>query len=158
MKTSREAFSCLVTVDEQRGKKIIRLSDRHGYDQFLDHYGIGEQLELTVATLAASHSDKQRRFLHGPVLDAFIEMGYRKQEAKDMLALTFIPQTIKLPDGSYVRVPGHTEALSREEYSAFIESCIQLAAEEGHPVKDAAEWRESERQRKAAAAKKRSAA
>lgn len=82
-------------------------------------------------------------------------LGYRKQEAKDMLCLRFIPRDIRLLDGSIVRVPGHTTDLDREEYSELIDASIQLAAEEGQVVKDATEWREAERQCRATEAKKR---
>jgi hypothetical protein len=58
-----------------------------------------------------------------------------------MLAIRFIPSDITLLDGSIVRVPGHTSALSKEDFSQFIEACLQLAAEEGLYIKDADEWR-----------------
>lgn len=138
----KQSFSCLCTVKrDQAGKATLKLFDRHGFDQALDHFGDGEDLELTVEEVGRKRTRAQECFFHGPVLKAFEAFGYRKQEAKDMLCLRFIPQEVHQMDGSVVLVPGRTSTLTVEEYNDLIEQAIQLAAENGQIVLDGAEWR-----------------
>ena len=67
-------------------------------------------------------------------------LGYHKQEAKDMLALHLIPVDVRQLDGTIVRVPGHTAALTKQEFTDFIDACLQLAAEQGLVIEDAEKW------------------
>ncbi len=133
----RHAYSTLCTV--ARGK--LKLLDRADFDRALARFADGEELDLTIAEPTPKRTRPQERFFHGPVLAAFQTLGLEKQEAKDVLALKFIPREVHQFDGSVAIVPGHTSGLSKEEYSELIESCIQLAAELGIVVQDAAEWR-----------------
>jgi hypothetical protein len=126
----------------QNGK--LRLLDEAGYRDFVRTLGEGEEVVVRFEEVGRKRTSPQNRFFHGPICKAFLaaDLGYRTtQEVKDMLALLFLPQEIKLPDGSWVRVPGHTSALSVREFNAFIEQCIQLAAENDIYIKDADEWR-----------------
>ena len=129
----------LTTSCTVRGGKL-KLFDLRGFERNLSVFCDGEALELYLESASERHTRAQERFLHGPVLKAFAELGYPKQEAKDMLALRFIPQDIRQLDGSIVRVPGHTSALTKADYTAFIEQAIQLAAEHGVVVQDGQQW------------------
>lgn len=119
----------------------LKIFDREGFDAVAAAYGDGEDLQLTIEEVERKRTKAQNRFFHGPVLKAFEELGWRQQEAKEMLCLMFIPEEIRLPDNSIVRVPGHTSKLNVEQFNDLIESCIQLAAENGQIVMDATEWR-----------------
>lgn len=132
------SFSCLCTV--VGGK--LKLFDRIGFDRGLTQFMDGQELELTIEEVGRQRTGAQNRFLWGPVIGAFMELGWAKQEAHDMLALMFIPKDVKLPDGSVVRVPGHTSDLTVPEFNEFLDSCIQLAAENGQIIDDGAEWRQ----------------
>lgn len=118
----------------------LKIYDRAEFDAVLDEYGDGEDLQLTIEEVGRKRTQKQNRFFHGPILKAFMDDRH-KQEAKDMLCLMFIPQEVRMPDGSIVRVPGHTSALNVEDFNDLIDACIELAAENGYVIKDAAEWR-----------------
>lgn len=119
----------------------LKIHDRAGFDEALQRFGEGEEFELELRTLERKRTRAQEKFFHGPVCKAFEALGYRKQEAKDMLCLRFIPQEVHLLDGSVVLVPGRTSGLSVKDYNDLIEQAIQLAAENGQVVLDGAEWR-----------------
>lgn len=125
----------------------LRLFDRRSFDDGLRQFGDGEDLILRVETAEAGRTRAQEKFFHGPVLKAFMSLGYTKQEAKDVLALRFLPREVRRLDGSVVIVPGHTSRLTKADYTAFIESCIQLAAELDLYIADAEEWRQQQRSR-----------
>lgn len=110
-------------------------------NRFVEQMGDGEEIALTLDLPHIGRTRAQEKFFHGPILKGFMQaMDYAKQEAKDYLALLFIPVDLRLPDGTYVRVPGHTSALSKEDYSGFIEACIRHAAEHDIYIEDASEW------------------
>lgn len=124
---------------KEHGKpKIFDLS---GFNAVLAQYGDGEDFYLHIEEPGRKRTRAQEKFFHGPVLKAFMKEGRGKQEAKDMLCLLFIPREIELMDGSIVRVPGSTSALTVEDYNDLIDQSIQLAAENGVVVMDGAEWR-----------------
>lgn len=123
----------------------LKLFDLDGFKRGVQVFCDGEELELFLESVGEKYTRAQEKFFHGPVLKAFMTTGLRKQEAKDMLALEFIPVEIRRVDGSLAWVPGHTSALKKQEYSEFIESCIQLAAEQGLVVEDADQWRAKQR-------------
>lgn len=124
----------------------LKLLDREAFDLGFAQFGDGEDLELHVEAIGRKRTHAQNRFFHGPVLKAFMKLGYGQQEAKDMLCLLFIPQEIELPDGSIVRVPGHTSAQDVAGMTDLIENAIRLAAEEGEPVEDAEDWLRKQRE------------
>jgi hypothetical protein len=130
-------FSAICTV---KGGKL-KLHDRDGFDRALAQFGDGEDLELFIETVGERRTRAQEKFFHGPICKAFEPLGYHKQEAKDMLALMFIPQEVHQLDGSVVLVPGRTSKLKKDDYTKFIEQCMQLAAEQGLYIEDADEWR-----------------
>lgn len=134
---TRKSFTLSCT---KHGGKL-KIFDRMLFDQQFAQFGEGEDLNLTIEEVARTRTLAQNRFFHGPVLAAFAELGYRKQEAKDMLCLHFIPQDVRDIDGLVVRVPGHTATLSVHEFNDLIDSCIQLAAENGVVVQDGEAWR-----------------
>lgn len=123
----------------------IALDDRPSYEAGIVQFGDGECIVVTIESEEEHHSRAQEKFFYGPVLKAFKPLGYRKQEAKDMLCLMFIPVDVRLPDGTVMRCPGHTSGLKKAEYSDLIEASIQLAAEQGQVIKDAEEWRKQQR-------------
>lgn len=123
----------------------LRLFDRVAFDRGLAVFCDGEEIELHMESVGEKRTRAQEKFFHGPVCKAFEPLGYRKQDAKDMLALRFIPQELHLLDGTIVRVPGHTSALSKKDYTDFLEQCMQLAAEEGLFIEGSDEWRERQR-------------
>lgn len=135
------SFSALCT----RHGRALRLVDERSFQRGLEQFGEGEELELFLDVVGEHYTRAQEKFFHGPILKAFMRLGYGKQDAKDMLALRFIPQEIRLLDGTIVRVPGHTSALNKKDYNAFIDDCIQLAAEQGEVVEDAEVWRAKHR-------------
>lgn len=130
-------FETLCTV---RGGKL-KLFDLKSFEQACGQFADGEELVLELRTPEQKRSLAQNRFFHGPILSAFMTLGYHKQEAKDMLALHLIPQEVRQLDGSVVRVPGHTSELSKEEFNDFIDACLQLAAENDLIVEDSDQWR-----------------
>jgi len=136
-----ESYATLCTIVEQGGKRVLKIFDRPDFDRALERFAVGEELDLEIRTLGRKRTLQQNRFFYGPVLKAFGSLGYHKQEAHDMLCLMFIPKELTLPDGSIVRVPGHTSALQVEEFNALIEQCIQLAAENELYIEDANEWK-----------------
>jgi hypothetical protein len=136
-----ESYAALCTIVEQNGKRTLKIYDRDEFVRALEGFGVGEDLDLEIRTLGRKRTRQQEKYFHGPVLKAFMNLGYRKQEAKDMLCLTLIPREIRLTDGSSVRVPGHTSELSVEEYSELIDASIRLAAEQGEVVEDSETWK-----------------
>lgn len=134
-------FSALVT----HGGGKLRFLDGSWFSGIVAAFAEGEEIDLFMETASAKATAKQRRFFHGPVLKAFIGLGWEKADAKRELCLRYIPIDHHRPDGTVVTVPGHTSDLSVEEYDRLIESCIQLAAEMGEVVMNADEWRESRR-------------
>jgi len=118
----------------------LKIFDRSAFDAVIAEYGDGEDLQIHIEEVGRKRTRAQEKFFHGPVLKAFEAFGYRKQEAKDMLCLRFIPQEVHQMDGSVV-LPGRTSTLKVEEYNDLIEQAIQLAAENGQIVLDGAEWR-----------------
>lgn len=123
----------------------LKIFDRQGFDAVVAAYGDGEDLQLHVEEVGRRRTYAQNRFFHGPILKAFMSTGLHKQEAKDMLALMFIPQEVHLLDGTIARVPGHTSDLKVDEFNDFIDACLQLAAENDIHIEDVAEWRKQRR-------------
>ena len=119
----------------------LKIYDRAGMDAVLAQYGEGEDLQLHIEEVHRKRTQAQNRFFHGPILKAFKGLGYRKEEAKDMLCLMFIPREVHQLDGRLVIVPGHTSDLKVDEFNDLIDSCIQLAAEHDLYIEDSAEWR-----------------
>jgi hypothetical protein len=107
-------------------------------------FGDGVEVEVVVKELGRKRTSAQNRFFYGPVLKAFEDLGYHKQEAHDLLCLRFIPKEIKTLDGFIIRVPGHTSELKVDEFNDFIEQCIQLAAENDLVIQDSDQWRQSQ--------------
>lgn len=132
----QNALSVLCTIRNGKLHVFNPLAWRRGVRQFSD----GAELALTLEEIGRRRSNAQNRFFHGPVIDAFERLGWQRQEAKDMLALLFIPHEITLPNGEIVRVPGHTSALTVEQFSTFVDACIQQAAEMGSVVFDLDQW------------------
>lgn len=120
----------------------LRNVDRQGLQEAIARFANGPVV-LRLSTPSESRSAAQNRFFHGPVLNAFMTLGYHKQEAKDILALHFIPIDVRQLDGTIFRVPGHTSTLTKQEFTDFIEACIQLAAEQGIVIEDADQWRQN---------------
>src|SRR4051812_30035367 len=100
-------LAALCTVRE--GK--LKLYDIASFNQALAQFGDGEDLDLTIKPVGRMRTRAQEKFFHGPVLKAFEPLGYRKDEAKEMLCLRFIPQEIHQLDGTVVVVPGRTSKL-----------------------------------------------
>ncbi len=133
----------------------LKVHDLAGMNDYIAQFGDGEDFDMMIEPAVLKGTTKMRRYFHGAVLKAYMKHGWRKQEAKDMLCLRFIPQDIRLPDGSTVRVPGHTSTLSKEDYIELIDASIQAAAEDvGEVVLDGAEWLAQRRQEQRDAAKK----
>lgn len=118
-----------------------KIFDLDGFNAVLAEYGDGEDFHISIEEVGRLRTRAQEKFFHGPVLKAFEPLGYRKDEAKEMLCLRFIPQEIHTIDGEVVVVPGRTSKLKVDEYNDLIEQAIQLAAENGQVVMDGAEWR-----------------
>jgi hypothetical protein len=125
----------------------MRLLDKEGFERYWETVGDGEERTFTIEDEGRRRTRAQEKFFHGPVLKPFIEAGYRKQEAKDMLCLMFIPEDVHQLDGSIVQVPGRTSRLNVSEYNALIDSCIQLAAEQGWVIEDSDEWKAKQQQK-----------
>lgn len=128
----------------QGGK--LKLFNREAFEKACYEFPDGFDGELIIQEVGKQRTSAQNRFFHGPVLKAFMELGYAKQEAKDMLCLRFLPQEVRTMDGDVVVVPGHTSALKVKEFNEFIESCIQLAAENDLYIEDADRWRAKHRE------------
>lgn len=132
-------FSCLAT--KANGK--LKLLDESVFRREWPAIGEGQELELHFSEVSTEprRTRAQEKFFHGPILKAFMSLGNRKEEAKAMLCLMFIPREIHMMDGSIVVVPGSTSALGKKAYSELIDACMQLAAEQDLYIEDADEWR-----------------
>jgi hypothetical protein len=169
----KEWYSCLAMIVVQAGRRTLKLFDRVDFDRALARFGEGEELELRLETLDRKRTSRQNRFFHGPVLKAFMTLGYSQEEAKDLLCFQFIPREIHIPsfEGDPLavlfdtgmglkwirihRVPGHTSTLTVEQFNPFLDSCIQYAAEQNIVIQDSEVWlaeRAEERQRATLAA------
>lgn len=137
-------FICTIN----KGK--LKIFDREGFDRVVVCFGDGEDLQLHIEEVGRQRTTAQNRFFHGPILKAFMSTGLHQQEAKDMLALMFIPQDVRMLDGSIVRVPGHTSDLKVKEFNDLIDACLQLAAENDLYIEDSEEWRRRRRESEAA--------
>ncbi len=118
-----------------------KIFDLEGFNAVLAAYGDGEDFQISIEEVERKRTAAQNRFFHGPILKAFEHLGYRQQEAKDMLCLHFIPREVRQLDGTVVLAPGHTSDLSVENFNKFIDACMQLAAEHDCYIQDGAEWR-----------------
>jgi hypothetical protein len=118
-----------------------KIFDLAGFNAVLAEYCDGEDFYIHIEEPGRQRTRAQNRFFHGAILKAFAETFNGTAEAKTELCLRFLPQEHVRPDGSIVIVPGHTSSLNVEDFNAFIESCIQLAAENDIYIKDGAEWR-----------------
>ena len=111
------------------------ISNRAAMASVFAEYAEGEKIRIRIEEWAGPpRSRAQEQFFHGPVLQAFMSLGYSKEEAKDLLAFQFIPVERKGFDGTIVRLPGHTSSLTKDEYSQFIKDCVKLAADLGLEV------------------------
>lgn len=145
----KQQFSMLCTIHrDAAGKASLKLFDRRGFDQALEQFGDGEDLELHLEAIGRRRTHAQNRFFHAAVVPAFADAYGNATRAKTELCLQFIPVEHERPDGSVVIVPGHTASLNVEEFNKLIEDCIGLAAEHDIYIKDGAEWR-IEQQRRA---------
>lgn len=124
-----------------------KIFDLAGFNAVVAAYGEGEDFQLSIEEVGRKRTQAQNRFFHGPILKAFMTLGHGHQEAKDMLCLLFIPQDVHMLDGSIVRVPGHTAALTVEAFNDLIDNCLRLAAEQELEIEDVEVWK---RQRRAA--------
>src|SRR5215831_14456369 len=127
------AFTVLCTVSD--GK--LKLFDRAGFDRGLTQFGDGEELELHVEAIGRHRTHAQNAFFHGPVLQAFVNLGMTRADAKAELCLRFLPSEVRRLDGTVAIVPGHTSTLSIKAFNELLDSCIQLAAELGELIEDA---------------------
>jgi hypothetical protein len=145
----KQQFSTLCTVRRNAaGKATLKVYDTWSLDEALERFGDGEDLELHLEAVGRRRTHAQNRFFHAAVVPAFADAYGGAARAKTELCLLFIPVEHVRPDGAVIIVPGHTSALTVEEFNAFIEECIGLAAEHDIYIKDGAEWR-AERQRRA---------
>jgi hypothetical protein len=128
-------FLCTVVKDK------LKIYDIAGFNAVVANFGDGEDLQLRIEEVGRKRTQAQSRFFHGPVLRAFMTLGYHQQECKDMLCLKFLPREVRQFDGAIAIVPGHTSDLSVEEFTDFLDACLQLAAENNIVIEDAGEWR-----------------
>jgi hypothetical protein len=132
-------FACLATKANGR----LKVLDEASFKREWAAIGEGQEFEINFSESAhePKHTRAQEKFFHGPVLKAFMSLGYTKEEAKAELCLRFIPMELHRQDGAIVTVPGATSKLGKKAYTDLIESCIQLAAELDIYIEDADEWR-----------------
>lgn len=130
-------FSTLATINHGKLHLLAKAEWDRGVSQFMD----GQELVLTVEEAGRKRTAAQNRFLHGPVVAGFVELGWSEEDTKIELCLRFLPVEHTRPDGSIVIVPGHTSGLNVEEFNRFLDKCIQFAAENDVYIKDADEWR-----------------
>jgi hypothetical protein len=149
-----KSYSCLCTVSA--GK--LKLFERADFDRALATFPDGVEFELSLEEVGRKRTRAQEKFWHGPCLAPFIDAGYAKQEAKDMLMLMYDPQEVHQLDGSIVLVPGRTSKYTVGEYNALIEWTIRLAAEQGWVIEDADVWREQQEKKDARGSYKLTAA
>lgn len=131
------SFSTLVTV---RGGKL-KLLDKVQFDYGITRFMDGQELVLTIEEETKKRTTRQNKFLHGPVLKAFRELGWTEEDTKTELCLLFLPVEHVRPDGAVVIVPGHTSTLTVAQFNEFLEKVIQYAAEHDVYIADADEWR-----------------
>ena len=103
----------------------------------------GKEGYMEIAVGSRTRSYRQNRFFHGPLINAFIRLtgtadpDYWKWELKSKFLKRFTP------DGKqYV---AETSSLSVAEFSAFIDSCVQLLIDQGGHLEEAEgrEWQET---------------
>ena len=124
----------------------LKVDDPGAWKLAVKSFGDGVECELTLEEVGTQRSRAQNSYFHGPVLKAFEATGYTQAEAKEELCLRFLPREHTRLDGSVVTVPGHTSELNVEQMSAFLESCIQLAAELGIVIHDSETWRRHQKE------------
>lgn len=133
------AFTAVV-VTREGAHEAARMGYSHAQALLAD----GKRVRLTVTEEVEDISARQRRFLHGPLLEQVSEQvivdGRRyvratwKEYFKDRILE-------RKPRYEMVRLPGHkratprrrrwsTEELGIKKYSEFIDECIAIAADE----------------------------
>ena len=100
-----------------------------------------EDVEMIVRakTKQRLRSDNQNRYFHGPLLDALVEhfneLGYTREEVKDIIKYKFLKETKVLnhPDGTVEEIEHikQTSALSTVEFESFLSSVRMWASELG---------------------------
>ncbi len=134
---TQEYYSCAVTFKD--GK--LKLFNREAFEKACYNFPDGFDGELIIQEQGRQRTSAQNRFLHGPVLKAFRELGWADVDTKTELCLRFLPVEHTRPDGSVVVVPGHTSTLKVPEFNLFLDQVIQWAAEHDVQIKDSDEWR-----------------
>ena len=86
----------------------------------------GQRVAIEIEPFKARHTDAQRRFYRGPVLNAIAEAtGYSTEEAHEIFRFMFL-KTEK--DGrEFAR---STATLSKEDFSEYLDKVIRFAATE----------------------------
>lgn len=143
----KQQFSTLCTIRrDDAGKATLKLYDRRTFEDALQQFGDGEDLELHLEVVGRKRTHAQNRFFHAAIIPAFADAYGGAARAKTELCLKFIPVEHVRPDGSVVIVPGHTSDLLVEEFNNLIDQCMQLAAENDIYIHSGEEWREQRRQ------------
>jgi hypothetical protein len=103
--------------------------------------GLPEDVEMIVRAKSKHQlrSDNQNRYFHGPLLDALVdhfnELGYTREEVKDIIKYKFLKETkvINHPDGTVEEIEHikPTSALSTAEFESFLSSVRMWASELG---------------------------
>lgn len=134
---SQESYACACTVKD--GK--LKLFNKDAFEKALYQFPNGLDLELVIQEQGRKRTNAQNRFLHGPVLKAFRELGWADEDTKTELCLRFLPVEHTRPDGTVVIVPGHTSTLKVDAFNRFLDQVIQFASEHDVYIEDSEQWR-----------------
>ena len=90
----------------------------------------GRDVWVTVKRQTKHHSDSQRSYYHGVVVDMIAnEIGESHEDTHELLKEKFCPRRqVELLNGKFLEMPPSTKNYSTEEYTAHIEKVRQWAA------------------------------
>lgn len=135
-------FSCLCTVS---GGKL-KLFNRELFEDAMQHFCDGEELELTLGPVDARHTRQQEKGFHAMIAPWAKEEGHAIEDLKrDLLAEIFgLREHTDVLTGDVVLVlrEPHTSKLSKKKYNELIERTLEIGARCGYVLIAPSEWRE----------------
>ena len=91
----------------------------------------GRDVWITVVRQSKAHTDSQRAYYFGVIVDMIAaEIGESKEETHELLKAKFLkPRRIELLSGKMLEMPPSTKLLTTEEMTTYIDECLRFGAE-----------------------------
>ena len=108
----------------------IEVDDEERMTAYLRESLSGKRVEIVVRPIRSQRTQQQSKYYFGVVVPLLgEEFGYGKQEMHDVLAMHFL----RIEDCPITGAPRRkrTPDCDTAEFSAYLDSCIRLAAEHG---------------------------